>query len=498
MPILNFKSPFQRTLEPVSTQEPAGTDWSQQEMADFYRAHRLLVEHGAGIGLDCGTSDNDDPWMVFYDLESQDVFLHVARTYNECVLICDPLNMRLTSTSVSNLIVQFEHSVRKYLSIRSERSGNVVVHPAARVIMSMAAVFLLLKLESGEAQARAAHTKGDGTKLAVDGDSTSETVTKGADKSAAILGRVQQVFSRPFDAIDSPVAAAMLAGMILAGELSLAVGRSTTGPAESAPTVDEIALADTPATADKIHDDDQVVALNGPAAGKPMHVKPDTMGDKAVAIDLDKLVLLETNTVLVEKVALKSEAAQPTFAQPRAEAAADKTDPADTEPAKVKGAASEALQIVTSPKEGESDAISTTATKALESDAIKALQGIIGEGIELKLNQDVLDALDAADKDTITDITIAGLGAIDEKVGYFVETNLSSAELLKLLDHYAAHVDGYDFQFSSAGQVLIEYSDVADLEDKDIGLLTNTMSDGSKMSIVGSAALIDDVVTFFA
>ena len=54
-------------------------DWTQGEMADFYRAQRLLSQQGIGIGLDSGLSDAGDPWMVFFDLGTQDVFMHVAR-----------------------------------------------------------------------------------------------------------------------------------------------------------------------------------------------------------------------------------------------------------------------------------------------------------------------------------------------------------------------------------------------------------------------------------
>ncbi len=138
---------------------PQIADWSQQEIADFYRAHRLLAENGAAIGIDRGLSDIGEPWLVFFDQTSQDVFLHVARIDDRCHLICDPLNLRISAANIAALIMEFEAAVRTSLSIRSERAKNVVIHPAARIIMSISAIFLLFKLENSEAQAKGLATR---------------------------------------------------------------------------------------------------------------------------------------------------------------------------------------------------------------------------------------------------------------------------------------------------------------------------------------------------
>src|SRR5690606_13297609 len=106
-------------------------DWSTQEIADFYRAHRLLAENGAGIGIDRGLTDEGEPWMAFFDTVSHDVFLHIARIDDYCHLVCDTFGLKLSAADIPSLIAQFEHAVRDELSIRSSRSKNVVVHPAA-------------------------------------------------------------------------------------------------------------------------------------------------------------------------------------------------------------------------------------------------------------------------------------------------------------------------------------------------------------------------------
>ena len=199
---------------------PQIADWSQQEIADFYRAHRLLAENGAAIGIDRGLSDIGEPWLVFFDQSSQDVFLHVARIDDRCHLICDPLNLRISAANIAALIMEFEAAVRTSLSIRSERAKNVVIHPAARIIMSISAIFLLFKLENSEAQA-----KGLADKVSVTGDATGPA--RLIDKSSAAFARAQNAFARAFDSVDAPANAALLAGVILAGELATALDANT-------------------------------------------------------------------------------------------------------------------------------------------------------------------------------------------------------------------------------------------------------------------------------
>ncbi len=215
-----------------NTRKPAHhiADWSQQEIADFYRAHRLLAENGAAIGIDRGLSDIGEPWLVFFDQSSQDVFLHVARIDDRCHLICDPLNLRISAANIAALIMEFEAAVRTSLSIRSERAKNVVIHPAARIIMSISAIFLLFKLENSEAQA-----KGLSDKVLATADASGPT--RLIDKSSTAFARAQNAFARAFDSVDAPANAALLAGVILAGELATSLETRPTPTSEPVKTV---------------------------------------------------------------------------------------------------------------------------------------------------------------------------------------------------------------------------------------------------------------------
>jgi hypothetical protein len=55
----------------------------------------------------------------------------------------------------------------------------------------------------------------------------------------------------------------------------------------------------------------------------------------------------------------------------------------------------------------------------------------------------------------------------------------------------------YDVEYNGR-QLLVEEADVGSLTNANIGLWTNVMEDGSTISIVGHAALIDDVAHMVA
>ncbi|WP_312794203.1 hypothetical protein, partial [Tianweitania sp.] len=155
------------------------------------------------IGIDRGQTDAGDPWMVFFDTATQDVFLHVARFDGQCMLICETLDLRLTRPTITDVILAFEESVRDFVAIRQDRNSNVVLHPAARIIMSISAVFLLFKLENGgTAQA----------KTLIETGAAADATRK---QDAGMAPRLHQAVARIFDIADAPAAAAAIAGAIL-------------------------------------------------------------------------------------------------------------------------------------------------------------------------------------------------------------------------------------------------------------------------------------------
>ena len=466
----------------------APQDWSQQEIADFYRAHRLLVENGAGIGIDRGVTDIGEPWIVFYDLASQDVFMHVARIDNSCLLICESLSIKLKASTISNLIIDFEIAVRDHLSVRTERHSNVVLHPAAKIIMSISAIFLLFKLDnSGVAYAKdmpaADHAPG-----------ATDATAKKADASTPTV-RVQTALGRLFDTVDTPRAVASLAGVILTSELLLNMSHAQPElQAEqhhaddfiALPTVaaGEVAAAGADATVTVEHPHQEVTAreteTHRTIVAVPVTAAVEQGQHEAISDHgLDNPVAAVTTTSSTANVPVEIQVAI-------------SIDPAPVSP-------TEASKLpVTS---------ETAATEMVASKSVLAIENLLGvdlqEGQKLNVGAAVTPVADTAAPTPIdvpvahTDISLAGLDQLDDVVGFYRTSTLSDTALTDMLVHFLTSMQNYEIEYVG-GRILIEQDHVSDLASHDIGLWTNVMADGSSISIVGQATLIDDIAALVA
>jgi hypothetical protein len=473
MRILPF--PFRRSINA----ENDANDWSQDEIADFYRAHRLLVENGAGIGIDRGVSDIGEPWMVFFDGSSQDVFLHVARIDNRCHLICESLDLRLSASNINQLIAEFENSVRELLSIRAERSKNVVIHPAARIIMSISAIFLLFKLETGDAQAKALHEKNQGGLEAGTG--------RWNDKASASMARAQAAFGRVFESTDSPGHVALLAGAVIALELSRSIVQSSDDkPSE---TRADIFVEQEKSVAPVFEIDNHVVIktedADSPENGS-YNIKSALAAEYVVAdqsLTLDKFVLNTQQKILKVSEVSKVLVAGTELKQNRV----------------ISEASDDTPQIGQTPFDRTAVVVNKDSETIDNNQATKALKEFIflvngeDENSIFKLisskNNDI--------KDDVKEISAEKLDFIDDKVGLFIRTKYDKEKLFELVKYFANNIDQYELDYIT-GKVLIEEKNVEALPDHDIGLWTNVMIDGSTFSVVGHVGLIDDVFTFFA
>jgi len=180
-----------------SAAEPG--DWSQQELAEIYRVLHLLQKAGVCVDLDRGLTDKDEPWAVFFDPNGEDVFLHIARLNGKYLLVSEVLDIKVVESSFRKAIDQFESAVGVAMKNNTDRSSNVVVHPAAQLMFSLVAVFLIVKSKSAQAS-----TEPEDTGTSAD-----------FAKIRAFLGRLQE-------AIENPV---MMAAMVSALVLSSSTGQ---------------------------------------------------------------------------------------------------------------------------------------------------------------------------------------------------------------------------------------------------------------------------------
>ena len=453
--------------------EAKAQDWSQQEIADFYRAHRLLAENGVMIGIDRGVSDIGEPWMVFFDIASQDVFMHVARIDGICHLICDTLGLKLSAANIEALIAGFENSVRGHLSIRAERNAKVVLHPAARIIMSISAVFLLFKLGNSEAQAKALTEKSPLSQ-------TDGGVMRSTEKSTASIARAQSAFSRAFETVDAPASAAIVASIILAGELSALHTESAhdAGVSQKLPSVD----------LDPINE----VKLNLQSEGERKALASTAQEQHAAPQKTDAPI--EVKSSKDDSPAKDIALTQQVFAI--------KTVPQDVSPTikfdfGQKIAINETLNAQNAAPRAQEQAADTSSNST---DAKRAMDEFLKKTDATRpaaIDQKTSTTTDNKAATELGNVTATSLPTLDNKVGFFMKTNLDLAKMYALMEHFAKAMGQYDFDYAS-GQVLIEEKNIANLSVHDVGIWTNVLGDGSTLSIIGHAGLIDDVLTFFS
>jgi len=201
--VLSF---FQRS--PRYAPQPA--DWTQQELAEFYRVESALIRAGIRVGTDRGMSDENEPWFVFYRSDDGEVVIHFARIDGE-YLIAGPAYEEIArgfdfSALVRNMVA------RHPLIRRSDNnSSNLSIHPAALLIAVVGTAFF----KTGEA--RAAETG------ATTSQSThSRPVLLSSSSNAGLSNGVAPVaFQQPtYDSVQIPAnqAVLILAAALLASD----------------------------------------------------------------------------------------------------------------------------------------------------------------------------------------------------------------------------------------------------------------------------------------
>jgi hypothetical protein len=200
--VLSF---FQRS--PRYAPQPA--DWSQQELAEFYRVESALIRAGIRVGTDRGLSDENEPWFIFYRSDDGEVVLHFARIDGE-YLIAGPAYEEIArgfdfSSLVRNMVA------RHPLIRRSDNNSNLSIHPAALLVAVVGTAFF----KTGEA--RAAESGQSNTQ-----SGHSRPVLLSSSSNAGLTSGVAPItFQQPgYDSVQLPVnqAVLVLAAALLASD----------------------------------------------------------------------------------------------------------------------------------------------------------------------------------------------------------------------------------------------------------------------------------------
>lgn len=119
---------------------PVVRDWTQQELAEFYRVESALLQAGVLLETDRGVSDEGEPWFIFCRGESGDVFIHFARIDGEYVVDGASFEHPARGPDFAALVRRLIDAYP--LAKAKERGGpNVFMHPAALLIALVGAAF---------------------------------------------------------------------------------------------------------------------------------------------------------------------------------------------------------------------------------------------------------------------------------------------------------------------------------------------------------------------
>lgn len=207
--VLSF---FQRAPQ----RKPGPADWTQQELAEFYRVESALIRAGIRVGTDRGLSDEDEPWFIFYRADDGEVVIHFARIDGQYI-IAGPAYEEIArgfdfSALVRNMVAR--HPLIK----RPEQNNNLAIHPAALLVAIVGTAFF----KTGEARAAesgAANPPASTHRPTLLSSSATAAVTSStAPAAVAPVGPSVQV---PVSQAVTILAAAMMAAELRVDEQSL-------------------------------------------------------------------------------------------------------------------------------------------------------------------------------------------------------------------------------------------------------------------------------------
>lgn len=126
----------------------ASRDWSNQELAEFYRVESALIAVGFHVDTDRGLSDEGDPWFVFIDASSDNVIVHCARVDGAYLIASPAFDSVLRGMDFRSLVESFlEHQPLVLPKADSQdKKNNIRLHPSVLLVALVATAFFKLSV----------------------------------------------------------------------------------------------------------------------------------------------------------------------------------------------------------------------------------------------------------------------------------------------------------------------------------------------------------------
>lgn len=117
-------------------------DWSNQELAEFYRVESALIQAGISVETDRGCTDEGDPWFVFCRTSDLEVIVHFARVDGLYVIAAQHLPHVLRGTDFRKLLNEVASRNPSLMPVPPQAKGKILLHPAALLAAVVATLFI--------------------------------------------------------------------------------------------------------------------------------------------------------------------------------------------------------------------------------------------------------------------------------------------------------------------------------------------------------------------
>lgn len=120
---------------------PTG-DWTQQELAEFYRVRAILAQCGLPVGCDKGLSDEGEPWFVFYRDDNNEVVVHIARIAHQYVVAAQAVSDVVVGRDLRQVVQSLLERPTYSAASRFKSGPSLMIHPAALLTALVAASYV--------------------------------------------------------------------------------------------------------------------------------------------------------------------------------------------------------------------------------------------------------------------------------------------------------------------------------------------------------------------
>jgi hypothetical protein len=165
-------------------------DWTQQELAEFYRVEASLIRADIPIETDRGRSDEGHPWFVFCNANTSEIIVHFAR-FDGTYVVASPALERCARGRDFRALIEAQIASHPLVIPKSRGDEKLFIHPAALLIVLVATYFFKLsQTTTSAAELREAHPAHPGVGPHSHSDSESQAVMLDERARATLLAAI--------------------------------------------------------------------------------------------------------------------------------------------------------------------------------------------------------------------------------------------------------------------------------------------------------------------